>query len=167
MADDTAVRDASSSTNNDNVAPEPAVAETPTQSSSTDITKDTCDVKSHQQSTTKQLSSNNNNNNNNNTNEKGTTNSKQRKAARWKQLNKKKKEQKRKRLGLVGPSDGGDTSECKISKRSKPNLHWKKEFDEHKIVEPHEGSFANLNMQKLFNVSVDLPIIRNDDNETV
>ena len=160
MADDTAVRDASSSTNNDNVAPEPAVAETPTQSSSTDITKDTSDVKSHQQSTTKPSSSNNNDNNNS---EKGTTNSKQRKAARWKQLNKKKKEQKRKRLGLVGPSDDGDTSECKISKRSKPNLHWKKEFDEHKIVEPHEGSFANLNMQKLFNVSVDLPIIRNDD----
>ena len=134
MADDTAASSVvakCATTNNDNVAPEPAVAETPTQSSSTDITKDTSDVKSHQQSTTKPSSSNNNDNNNN---EKGTTNSKQRKAAGWKQLNKKKKEQKRKRLGLVGPSDDGDTSECKISKRSKPNLHWKKEFDTNKIV---------------------------------
>ena len=77
-------------------------------------------------------------------------NSKQRKAARWKQMNKKKKDRKRANLGL-GPN--GDTEYA--NKKAKPNLHWTKKYDDDKPVTPHEGSFAHIDMQKNFGVSID------------
>ena len=76
-------------------------------------------------------------------------NSKQRKAARWKQMNKKKKDRKRANLGL-------DTNGDAKSKKQKPSLHWTKKYDEDKPVTPHEGSFAHIEMQKKFGVSIDL-----------
>lgn len=75
-------------------------------------------------------------------------NSKQRKAARWKQMNKKKKDRKRANLGL-------DTNGDAKSKKQKPSLHWTKKYDEDKPVVPHEGSFAHVDMQKKFGVSID------------
>ena len=82
---------------------------------------------------------------------KGNKNSKQRKAARWKQMNKNKKDRKRANLGL-GPN--GDTEYA--NKKAKPNLHWTKKYDDDKPVTPHEGSFAHIDMQKNFGVSIDL-----------
>jgi len=93
-------------------------------------------------------------------------NSKQRKAARWKQMNKKKKDRKRANLGL-------DTNGDAKSKKQKPSLHWTKKYDEDKPVEPHEGSFAHVDMQKKFGVSIDLDDTKKveegvtDDNTTV
>ena len=71
------------------------------------------------------------------------TNSKQRKKAKWKQgLKDRKKDKSRQR-------EGDDDNK---NKRAKMN-HWKKEYDEGAVA-PHLGSFANPNMQKLFNVQL-------------
>ena len=71
------------------------------------------------------------------------TNSKQRKKAKWKQgLKNRKKDKSRQREG-----DGDNKN-----KKAKMN-HWKKEYDEGAVA-PHDGSFANPNMQKLFNVQL-------------
>ena len=71
----------------------------------------------------------------------GATNSKQKKAARWKQMNRKKKDNKRQKTEKEGGQDK--------NKRSK------KEYDAGPVA-PHEGSFANEGMQKLFNVTIDV-----------
>lgn len=86
-------------------------------------------------------------------NQKRSTNNKQRKASKWKQMKQKKKEQKRRQFAAADAAeDDGNNS------KKKPRLnHWKREYDEGK-VNPHEGSFAHAEMQKLFNVKID-----NDD----
>lgn len=83
-------------------------------------------------------------------NQKRSTNNKQRKASKWKQMKQKKKEQKRRQFAAADAAeDDGNNS------KKKPRLnHWKREYDEGK-VNPHEGSFAHAEMQKLFNVKID------------
>lgn len=82
-------------------------------------------------------------------NQKRSTNNKQRKASKWKQIKQKKKEQKRRQFAAADAEDDGNNN------KKKPRLnHWKKEYDAGK-VNPHEGSFAHAEMQKLFNVKID------------
>ena len=75
-------------------------------------------------------------------------NAKQRKASKWKQMNRKKKDRQRKKL--EGQEDGDENNKKKKSKMT----HWKKEYDQG-TVSPHEGSFADENMRKLFDVVID------------
>eukprot|EP00571_Detonula_confervacea_P010992 CAMPEP_0172304134 /NCGR_PEP_ID=MMETSP1058-20130122/5580_1 /TAXON_ID=83371 /ORGANISM="Detonula confervacea, Strain CCMP 353" /LENGTH=590 /DNA_ID=CAMNT_0013015237 /DNA_START=177 /DNA_END=1949 /DNA_ORIENTATION=+ len=94
------------------------------------------------------------NQNNNNDDKDGSIqnngakqNSKQRKASRWKSMNQKKKDQKREKMEQYDKNP---------NKKSKTN-NWKKDYGERGAVTPHDGSFADENMRKLFDVNIDVP----------
>jgi len=78
------------------------------------------------------------------------TNSKQRKASRWKSMNQKKKDKKRQKFEGQNEKDP--------NKKSKSN-NWKKDYDQRGKVIPHDGSFADENMRKLFNVDIDVSLL--------
>jgi tRNA pseudouridine38-40 synthase len=99
-------------------------------------------------------------------NQKRSANNKQRKASKWKQMKQKKKEQKRRQFAAADDAqDDGNNN------KKKPRLnHWKREYDEGKVT-PHEGSFAHVEMQKLFNVKIDaiddVPTDKTDEKDGV
>ncbi len=98
------------------------------------------------------------NNNNNNASASASTNdgnnkkgNKQRKASKWQAMKKKKKEQKRKKFAAANGETDTTTTDAK-----KPRLNtWNKKYDEGSVT-PHEGSFAHPEMQKLFDVKLDV-----------
>ena len=85
-------------------------------------------------------------NDGNNNTKKGN---KQRKASKWQAMKKKKKEQKRKKLAAAN----GESESNADAKKPKFN-NWKKDYDERNVT-PHDGSYANPEMQKLFGVNID------------
>ncbi len=84
---------------------------------------------------------------------------KQRKASKWQAMKKKKKEQKRKKFAAAN----GQTDTNTDAKKPKLNT-WNKKYDEG-TVSPHEGSFAHTEMQKLFDVKLDVDDSSKDQTE--
>ena len=76
--------------------------------------------------------------------------SKQKKASKWQAMKKKKKEQKRKKYAAAN----GETDTATNAKKPKLNM-WNKKYDEGSVT-PHEGSFAHPEMQKAFDVKIDV-----------